>query len=84
MLLILSVYSNICTVFVNITLIVHLLAGCVTGSVRLDDGILQICNSSVWKTVCSEDWGNLDAAVACKQLGFDGIIAKYCCYRKCS
>ena len=51
--------------------------GCITGNVRLDNGILKICNNSVWKTVCSEDWGNLDAAVACKQLGFDGTIIIY-------
>ena len=35
-------------------------------------GILQICKGSVWKNVCRNDWGNLNAAVACRQLGHDG------------
>ena len=49
--------------------------GCTSGGLRLTDstsGILQICKNNEWKAVCSEDWGHLDAAVACRQLGYDG------------
>ena len=52
--------------------------GCTSGSVRLtDSGILQICKNNEWRTVCSTDWGNLDTAVACRQLGYDGILCNY-------
>ena len=48
--------------------------GCTIGTIRIDtpSGILQICKDSEWKNVCARDWGNLDAAVACRQLGYDG------------
>lgn len=39
-----------------------------------DNGILQIYKSDGCRIVCSDDWGNLDAAVACRQRGYDGIV----------
>ena len=51
--------------------------GCTSGDLRLNDdssGILHLCKDSEWKIVCSDNWGNLDAAVACRQLGYNGIF----------
>ena len=50
--------------------------GCTSGDLRLtgsSSGILQICKNNEWRIVCSEEWSHLDAAVACRQLGYDGI-----------
>ena len=52
------------------------IAQCSSGNLRLtpgpSTGTLQICKNNEWNNVCSTDWGNLDAAVACRQLGYDG------------
>ena len=31
---------------------------------------MEICNNNVWGTVCDDAWGNIDAQVACNQLGY--------------
>lgn len=47
----------------------------VQGSVRLQggrsklDGRVEIYLGGVWGSVCSNEWGDEDAAVACRQLG---------------
>ena len=50
------------------------------GNIRLVGGVdqfqgrVEVCtNASVYSTVCSEGWDNLDAQVVCSQLGFNGI-----------
>ena len=51
------------------------MAQCTNGNLQLTDGssgVLQICKNNEWRNVCSEDWGNLDTAVACRQYGYDG------------
>ena len=54
--------------------LLSLTVGCTDGTLRIESpsGSLQICKDSEWKNVCARDWGNLDAAVACRQLGYDG------------
>ena len=49
---------------------------CVNGDLRLQgganerEGRLEICNNQAWGTVCDNFWDNIDAGVACFQLGY--------------
>ena len=48
---------------------------CKDGDVRLADGTgtsgrVEICVSGVWGTVCDNFWGDDDARVVCRKLGF--------------
>ena len=70
--------SLVC-MMMQLQLLICTAAGCTSGDLRLTNtsfGLLQICKSNQWRAVCSRDWGHLDAAVACRQLGFDGIWAE--------
>ena len=33
-------------------------------------GIVQVCESQDWHTICAEHWDTKDASVVCRQLGF--------------
>ena len=37
----------------------------------LQEGRLEICINSNWSTVCDDMWGNADARVVCRQLGYN-------------
>ena len=57
---------------------------CSDGDIRMTNGIvtrerdtyymaggLQICVNKQWATVCQRRWGDVDARVACRQLGLN-------------
>ena len=43
-----------------------------TGSTQFG-GRLEVYYNSEWGTVCDDGWGNADATVACRQMGFDSV-----------
>ena len=58
-------------------------ANCTNGHLRLrggttsQEGRVEMCYERQWGTVCDNSWGNNDAIVACRQLGFSsyGILS---------
>ena len=48
---------------------------CKEGEVRLfENGILEICHSNIWGTVCDDGWNSKNSLVACRQLGYNHYV----------
>ena len=69
-------------------LLYSLLPECKDGSLRLVDGTsenngrLEICQASVWGTICNFGWDRNDAIVACRQLGINATGIKFLSFSK--
>ena len=50
-----------------------------TGSESVTEGVVEICVDNTWGSICNDSWGQQEAAVVCKQLGFQSARKCRCC-----
>ena len=57
---------------------------CAFGDIRLEDGLIsegfgrvEVCFNGEWGVVCNHEFEDVDAAVACRQLGFDSALRDF-------
>ena len=56
---------------------------CPSGAIRLiggstpTQGRVEVCLNSAWGTVCDDGWTDVDASVACRQLGYSRFSKEY-------
>ncbi len=44
----------------------------------VEDGMVQVCYSGTWQSVCNSGWDCSEANAACKQLGYVGASRLMC------
>ena len=70
------------------------MTNCTSGDTRLvnggigNEGRIEICFDGFWGTICDNGWDNVDAAVACRVLGFDSqgmklLVQEVNCFQVC-
>lgn len=42
----------------------------ILGEIQLDSGVINIFYNGAWGTVCDDNFDDVDAQVACRQLGY--------------
>lgn len=47
----------------------------VGGSIE-QEGRVEVCYNGVWGTICDSNWGQIDAYIVCRQMGYNGAVGK--------
>lgn len=48
----------------------------VGGSIE-QEGRVEVCYNGVWGAICDSNWGQIDAYIVCRQMGYNGAVGKY-------